>query len=295
MVDKIIIEGDTVRHVREETLSQATLASLAPHLTTRLPTTHPVLPQNPARFVYFDPEAGRGLILIERKPQQHTIAVRHRGTSYAADAARRDADGFSRFAVQLPFQYFAYTFRNQVNVPGQLINFTVDKSFLFWAREPIRAPNDVVYVAPCPNVDTSGSICWGGTISDSSSLSARLDDLVNNFFTTTFNEDLGHRTPFGNSLLDWETNSTEPLAYRSWPFWDSATAIPVSGIATHIGEAPPTNIAELNPSHIDLPTLPANFTVARAREWLDGLSDGARRRILMAAGLLPPVDEEIPA
>ena len=174
-----------------------------------------------------------------------------------------------------------------------MVNFTIDSSYLFWAKDPIRAATDPVWIAPVPNVDGAGSICWGTTDSDSSSLSAKIDDLVNNFFTTTFNEDLGHRTPFGTSLTQWETNSVDPLAWREWVFWNS-TSMEVSAIAARMGSAEPTNMAELDPSFLDLPILPPNFTVLRAREWFDGLSAGAQRRLLLATreAELP---EEVPA
>lgn len=292
MTEQLIIEGDIVRHVRTETLQESPLASLAPFLTTRLATTLPVLPQHPVRYISFDPESSRGLMLVETPPKRHVMQVRHAssGSRYAEDAQRRDADGLSRFNVMLPYQYFAYGF--QVATRGEaLTDFGVRQSFLYWRRDPIRTPSDTLFPARCPNVDGYGSICWGSTNSDSSSLSARIDDLVNNFFTTIFNEDLGHHTPFDTSLTQWETDSENPLAYRDWPMWNSE-GIPLSDIAARMGEAPPTNVAELNPTHVDLPVLPTNFTVARAREWLDSLSDGARRRISAAMALNPEATEE---
>lgn len=285
--EQIIIEGETVRHVRTEVLNETSLASLAPHLTTRLPTTLPLLPQHPVRFVHFNPDSGTGLVIVETPPRRHTIQVRHHDdddTDYSEDAERCDADGISRFNVMLPYQYFAYGFNVNLS-DNALINFTINTSYLFWAKDPIRSPDSPVWVAPCPNVDERGSICWGSTNSDSSSLSARIDDLINNFFTTVFNEDLGHRTPFETSLTKWEEASDfGPLSYRDWTFWDNEPSLPVSEIPDQL-DIHPTNVAQLSPSFIALPELPENFTVARARAWLDNLNDGARRRLNAALAL----------
>lgn len=289
--EQIIIEGDVARRVRMEVLDETLLANLAPHLTTRLATTLPVLPQNPARFINFNPETGDGIILIETRPRRHIIQVQHRSDRYARDAERRDDDGLSRFNVQLPYQYFAYAFTFHTRQDA-LANFTVGAAFLFWAKEPFREPTDTLYVASCPNVDSSGSICWGSTRSDASSLSAKLDDQVNNFFTTIFNEDLGHMTPFGTSMLEWEEASEDPLAWRTWEYWDNARAMTVEEIADHISAAPLTNMAELNPAFVAIPPLPENFTLARAQEYLSSLNPGAHRRLAAALATVQAPDPE---
>lgn len=288
-IEQIQIEGNVVRHLRIETVAESAFDGLAPFLTTRLATTLPVLPQHPARYISFDPESGRGLIIVETKPGRHVIQVRHSGDRYETDAQRMDPDGLSRFNVQLPYQYFAYPF-TMIVAGERLRDFTIGGAYLFWAKDAIRTETDLLYPARCPNVDGSGSICWGSTNSDSTSLSARIDDLVNNFYLTVFNEDLGHLTPFDTSLTEWEEASEDPLAWRTWDYWDDVNGRPLNSIAEYLNHAPPTNVAELNPSHIDIPELPGNFTVARAREWLSGLTDGARRRI--EAALAP---EEVPA
>lgn len=295
MAEQIIIEGDVVRHVRTELLAESQFSELAPFLTTRLATTLPVLPQHPVRYISFDPDNGRGLMLVETKPGRHIIQVRHTGDRYQLDAERRDEDGLSRYNVQLPYQYFAYPFTMVTGADQALRSFTVGRAFLFWAKDAIRDLADTVHPARCPNVDEAGSICWGSTSSDSTSLSARIDDLVNNFYLTIFNEDLGHLTPFGTSLLDWENESDDPLAWRDWDYWNNVRAVPLNEITTYLGSAPPTNMASLDPSFVDMPELPTNFTVARAQTYLESLSPGAHRRLLAALATVPAPDPEEPA
>jgi hypothetical protein len=286
MSEQLIIEGDIVRQIRTEIISEAPLQSLAPFLTTKLPTTIPVLPQNPTRFLYFDPNAKTGIIIVETKPRRHVIQMLHeRGDDdhidYPEDFKRKDDDNISRFNVLLPWQYFAYTFK--VELAGDsFTSFQVDRSSLFWAPEPYRTEDQLLWVAKCPNVDEDGRICWGGTASHETSLSARIDDLTNNFFVTIFNSHLGHTSPFDHSLTEWEKHSDGLLAHRDWPIWEPNLGTPVTSIAERMLQAKPTNMADLDPSFVNIPPLPENFTVARAQHWIAGLDDGTRRRLLAA-------------
>lgn len=296
-MERIIIEGDRARLERIELLSETPLAALAPHLTTRLATVMPVLPRNPVRYLAFDPNDGRGLMLVETPPKRTVLTMRHRtDTNHRIDAARaRDSDdGLARFYVQTPYQYFAYAFTFDVSGEA-LARFGISRHYLFWARDPISEPSSPIWRALCPNIDETGSICFGGTPSDSTSLAAKVDDLVNNFFTTTFNEDLGHATPFEGSLLDWERDSETPMSYRNWPLWEEPP-LRVEQLPSYVHETPITPIAEINPTHVNLPELPENFTVLRARRWLQQLDEGARRRITYAIQHLTedntPVTEE---
>jgi hypothetical protein len=287
MTDTIELDGTgRARLVRRQVLHEGALADLAPHLTTRLPTTLPVLPQNPTRFAHFDPETGTGLFLIETPPRLHHMRVAHYSGRHPTDQERQTDGNVGVFKVQLPWQYFAYSVHIAIT-GSSLRDFSVRESFLYWARDPIRSTSDKMFPALCPNVDEAGSICWGQTQSDSSSLSAQLDDLVNNFFTTTFNEDLGHFTPFGFSLTEWEADSEDPLAHRAWPIWEQDNGLTALEVHEALLNREPTNIANLNPAYVALPTLPHDFTVARAREWWDSLDEGAQRRLSAALALEP--------
>lgn len=288
MTDRLIIEGQVIRHVRETVVSEAPLDSLASRLVTRLPTTFPTLPSAAAtRFLAFDPNAGRGLILLEVKPRHHTIQVMHHGGTYPEDAARADADHISRFRVLLPYTYFVFPFSTR-EINGQMTNFTVDGGSLYWRKDPYRHDDPTLVIAPVPNVDNGGGICWGSTARPGRSLSEHLDALVNEFFLTQFNEDLGHRTPFGTSLTEWERNSQSGLDFLSWPFWDSdqAHSVTMESIWTqNIGGARLPNMADINPSFVEIPPLPEDFTVARAQQWLAQLNPGQRRRLSAAITL----------
>lgn len=301
MVERLEIEGGLIRRVRIETLAEAPLESLSEHLVRRIATTFPVLPSHPVRFMAFDGDTNRGIFLVEQAPGLRHIRVTHRRESNFHDDATRNNDGLTGvWRVQFPWQYFAFVFNHEVR-GSTLVNFTIDGTSLYWARETLRSGDHQLIPAPVPNVDITGGICWGNTHAESSSLNARMDDYINNFTSTTFNEDLGHFTPFNHSLTEWERNSTEdnPLGWMTWEIWSHNNPTTPNQLAAQSIPGSLQNIAEINPSFVDLPTPPENFTIARARQYLDALNPAAQRRFIAAAhSLTSGVDltpEEVPA
>ena len=288
MPDRIVIEGGTARHERVEVLSEAPLESISEHLIRRVATTFPVMPAHPVRYMYFDGETNRGLWLVEAAPTKRNIRVIHsRNSDYSIDRRRRGTDDnpAGSWLVQVPWQYFAFGFSTTVRA-GSFTGFTIDRTDLYWSKDQLRGENHPMIVAPVPNVEGSGHICWGSTRPDNTSLNARIDDFINSFLISTFNEDLGHNTPFGGSLTDWETASANPnpLAWRDWDIWIRSNTITPAQIPTHARtEAPPG--ADISESFLDLPELPVNFTVARAQQYLASLTPAARQRFTFALGL----------
>lgn len=293
MIDRIVMEGGLIRRERIETLSEAPIEALSSVLIRKVATTFPMLPTNPVRYMHFDPEDGRGMWLIEQPPARRHIRVWHNYESnYTDDSNRRDDNGEGVWHVQFPWQYFRFGF-TIVDRNGSLVNFVLDEAALFWSRDTLRDQNHPLIPAPIPNVDDTGHICWGGTRADDSSLNARVDDYINNFTHTSFNEDLGHRTPFGTSLTEWETQSQNdnPLAWRDWPIWQNPrrTYTPLQ-MTTELTAQPIPPMAELNPSFINLPEPPLNFTILRARQYINSLTPAGRARFTAAIAL-----EETPA
>jgi len=300
VTDRVVIEGGVVRHERVDIVSQAPLDSIAHYLVKPIATILPVLPANPVRYIQFDGESKRGLLLVEKAPGQRYIRVAHgEGGRYAEDATRTDAttpEGgrAGSWHVQFPWAYFAFPFRVSVEGAGIMHDFVIDNVLLYWARDQFRSPQDRLLPAPAPNVDTDGRICWGGTRVTNNSLSERVDDYINSFSTTTFNDHLGHLTPFDTSLTEWERQSPadNPMAWRDWPMWTERTNYITVDQIPHEEPAGPIPTARLDPSYIELPPVPQNFTLARAREYLMGLNENARNRFILAALRLA---DEMPA
>jgi hypothetical protein len=292
MPDRIVIEGGIVRSERIEVLGETALSLIEPYLTRYERTTFPVLPRGTVHLAY-DRNTGAGHLLVEQPPQRHTLAVAHHGR-YNEQGHGRNPEGADLFTVQFPYQYFAFTFTMRIR-EDYPVNFTVDGNLLYWRPLPLTSEDDWLYPAAVPNVDPGGGICWGGTLhhADNTSLVQRINAMVNSFAHTTFNEDLGHRTPFGTSLTRWVESSADPLAHLSRAYWQNPerptdlrrAAFQLQNINHQIGgERLP--IAEINPSFVAIPELPDNFTVARAREYLRQLPEGPRRRMIAAVASL---------
>lgn len=287
MTDKIVIEGNLMRHIRTSVISEAPLDSISEHLITRLPTIFPVLPSaGPTRYIGFDPNTQRGMMIVEIPPRTRSINVAHSGDRYREDAAANKTG----WRVTFPFTYFVFPFHTMELTGGRIREFTIGNTGLFWRKETFRnADADFFHIAAVPNVDTGGGICWGSTITPQGSLSEHIDAMINTFFTSTFNQDLGHRTPFGTSLTQWEKDSEQPLNYLNWELWNEETNVNIEQLWAIFAQdqVPPVNMAELNPAYVDIPELPQNFTVLRAREWLQSLTPQHRARLAVA---LQPLD-----
>lgn len=278
--ERIVIEGSIVRHERVSVVNETALSELERHLVRYEATTFPVLPYGTV-FLSYDRNTGQGFLLVEQKPQRISLGMVHRRGH--PDEGHNRANGIDHFNIQLPYQYFAFRFRLGINTTGTPFNFTIDNYHLYWRNMPFTQPTDTLQVAALPNVNERGGICWGSTLAHTpnDNLATRINAMVIMFPHTTFNEDLGHRTPFNGSLTQWEEDSVHPLNYMNWPFWQNTptfTADQIMGIFN----MPPLPMAEINPAYVELPELPQNFTVGRARQWLNSLPDNTRRRMLQA-------------
>lgn len=283
MTERIVIEGQMVRHIRETVISEAPMERLKDSLIEYRAATYPVLPTNATRFMEFDPNSGNGVILVERPPQKHHIRVKHHENSeYNIDGARRDAEGIGVWHVQLPYTYWLFPF-TATRSNERIGNFTVRNTTMLFRREPYRTPEDRFHYAAVPNVDIYGGICWGGTVRPQASFSEHIDALVNEFFITTFNEDLGHRTPFDQSLTDWENASEAPLSWNDWDLWSESDGVTLEDLRDRWTEPGfrdvSRDLADLNPAFVSMPAIPENFTILRAMQWLQSLPEGTRFRV----------------
>lgn len=279
-IDQIILEGSVARHIRTTILNEVPIEELAPHLTTKIGVVFPLMPTAGAtRLLSFDPQSGTGLLLVERAPRKHHMRVEHYGGSYPEDEER----GKEPFYVQLPYQYFAFNF-NYVERGNTLANFSISYAYLFWRTEPIRTLEDHLWAAATPNIDDSGSICFGSTIQPGRSFSEHIDTIINEFYVHTFNQDLGHYTPFDHSMTEWEkaSDNEDPLAWKNWPYWeDTEPVTKVKDLHEYMAVPRPTDRLQLSPSFVALPELPQSLTILRAQQWFEGLTDQQRARLLI--------------
>lgn len=280
--ERFVIEDDVVRQERIEVIRTLPLEAVANRLVVKAPATFPLLPASaPTRFLAYDENTGLGYIILEKQPRKHTIQVRHYSGNYPDDEERADENGIARFDVLLPYHYFGFAFRKRANQTA----FTVYDGQLFFRKTPYTETDTLLWPAATPNVDDAGGICWGATVHPHPTMAEHIDAMVNEFFVSVFNEDLGHFTPFGHSLTEWEENSEPFGAWMDWPYWDNVAPRTLDQVIADFGDGLPRerDMYTLNPAFVELPEMPENFSVARAVEWLNGLRPEQRHRIVLAA------------
>lgn len=293
MAQRIEIEGQIARVVEQTTLYETTLEQLMPQLVTRLPTYLPILPDQ-TKVVAFNPETKRGGLLIEQPPARRNLRIfNDRGATNGPDARRQNenADNIGVFHLQMPWVYFFYGFT--VGIDGEAFNedtilqdFRLDQGFYLWRNEKLTSMDDRLWRGKVPNVDNGSWICWGYTRHDTSSLAERINDMVKNFSSTTFNYHLDAPKPNKyRSYTAWEEDSLkDPLCYLNWDEWTSDQTVvgTVSQFFTRHVDTPLGPVADLSRSTDVIPEPPAQFTVARALDWMNNLPEHRRAQFLHA-------------
>lgn len=282
MVRIVEIEGDIARIVEREIVATTTLDLLAPHMEVRAATITPTLPLG-TRIAAFDPEAGRGAVIIEAAPARTNLNVHFdvgmRGDTPPDDYARGGRPHRATFNIQLPFFHFVYgfTLKTTDNGAGMAAGeFTIDRSYLYMSPAQILTPQDKIWHATMMNVE-GARICWGYGDYDNTSLNERLQHMVNEFPNNVFNNHYGMPRPIDyDSYTAWEAASENPFIFRNWKHWnDTPPAGTVAEIIkTHLAkeyERNGHNYQELplpdDMTTVIIPEPPAQFTQARMREW----------------------------
>ena len=300
MPEYIEIEGEVVRHVRREIIAVTSLAAASPHLEVQAPSIYPLLPRNTVACA-FDGETQRGAVLVEREPERINVSVHFdlglTGNTPDADFNRAvETAGRGRtaqFNIQLPYLYFLYGFRLQVNRTdgGAALNdFTLDRTNLYMSRDRLPNLTTRLWKAKMMNVQNA-RICWGYTTHDGGTMANRINHMVNEFPVTLFNNHYGIPLPRGvASLTAWEEGSeADPMYYRGWAHWegqpDAAPAATLLRDAMSRTEAARlTQLPEPGDwGNILIPQPPQQFTIGRLRQWLDDIPRPLRRRFIEAA------------
>lgn len=293
MTQRIMIEGGIARFLETRVTAEVPLADLMPHLVQRLPTITPILPDG-TRLIAYDPESKNGVLAVEVSPRVTTMDMHFDGGDHGAeheDYARRDNHNHAKFKLALPYLIFAYNFsfnpttvteRYDRVVLGQDIRFTIKDVILYWRNAPLRKPTDGLWVAKIPNLYEGGGICWGDTTADTTTLAARVDDQIKNFFIHGFTNHLGMKRPVNDvsSFTDWETQSAKnPVFWTGWEEWKTPANKTFADLSTSI-QLP--TVGETPTTILDLPEPPRVFGIGRAREWTATLDPRARRVIAQA-------------
>lgn len=277
MSQQIIIEGDLVRLVNITDERTVPLADWLPLIERRVAVHTPVLPRA-TRAIVFDPTNVRDnklSILMEMEPQ--IISLNKRGVIHR---------------IMIPWTRFVFHCRNtspQNDTAWQMSDYRI-----FWSKNKYTNPTaqDMIR-ALVPNVYSDGRICFGSTGANANqSLADRLDQTVNEFYSSEFNADLG--IPFPN---DWtrysqwvRATNTDPLGWMNWPeLQDGNYNYDRFSWDTLINGWTDGSISRNDPVMVTdpVPPLALGATFGRITQWLSELTPDQRSRIRLATDQLP--------
>lgn len=190
-------------------------------------TTTPALPKG---CVLYWKETEYSHYLIERPPAIYDFKWGE------FDWGDDDDDGNTAYMeegsakVSMPWQYFQVSFEtSDDNIYG--IKETFNSLKVYWAFERLTGLDSRVFRAYVPNTGSDGVICLGDVYPEGETTRDRIEDLVDNFYESHFNNDLGWTLPYSwvdnnnaQNIWERETARTGILTYKKWEPYIATTA-----------------------------------------------------------------------
>lgn len=271
MTRRIEIEGDLIRTIEYDVLHQGNLQDVLPLIENRPPVT--LLHPRSAIYTHWDesnPNEKHVRFLCELEPAIRMLRKSNRG-----------------YRVAVPWTYFVFSFYTSDANPTTTHNWSMADHSVFHAPRRLESLEDMLYVAFLPNVDERGSICFGTTgVRTDQPLQNRIDQLVNEWYLTMFNNDLvagrSHPFPFnGTGLGPWVAATREHglQAYTMFPEWNM-TNVPKRPAHEFLDLAEPRSAMVTLTDTI--PPMATSPTFGRTEEWLRELTPTQRYRILVS-------------
>jgi hypothetical protein len=268
-VPRIIeIDGGLVSVVNREVSMTVPLEEWLPLIERRVPVSTPVLPTNVRALWWDETDLNRKklVILIEREPQIINLNM--------AGAIHR---------LSIPWTRFFFHASTRSTLGNEWV---LDDYRLYWSNKRFAnsTANDML-PALLPNIYEDARICFGSTGANAQqSIADRLDQIVNEFYTTTFNGDLTIRRPNGwRGWANWERmTTTNPMGWLTWTDW---TTRPMASWADLCGNAAAGSTTRNDPmvAADGIPDIPLGATFGRINEWFAGMDTPTRHRLLIAA------------
>lgn len=271
MQNIIEINGGLVSIVQRAVTHSMPLEDWLPLVEKRLPINMPVLPTG-TRAVFWDPTNLNEqvlVVLVEQEPQIIHLKM----------------SGLDPMRLSLPYVRFVFTC--QTNNPNNNLNWALmDYRVTFSKSKYVDPTAKDMIRALVPNVYGDCRICFGSTGAEADQiLSQRIDQTVNEFWATTFNNDLTIVRPEGSRTYRRWLRMTEnnPTGWLEWDdFVDDGTRHTFYSFndfsfnrATNI----PARMDEMVANE-GIPEIPLGATFGRVREWIQTLEPTQRLRIL---------------
>lgn len=268
-MQRIEIEGGIQRAIEYTVLSEVPLASVLRHLERAPRLTSPILPRSAILFGQGTNETGSMelYMLLELPPATRMISFRGR-------------DGGTReHRLAIPWTYFHFTCSTVDASRNE--NWMIGMHRAYWSRARVTDIRTASFLVPkLPNIYEDGRICFGSTAPSAAlPIGERLDQIVNEFYSSEFNRDLHIRYPGGYTrLADWAAaTARDANCWNSWTDWrESARAEQL------LDEA----LAPAQPIVIEgtIPQYTSGMSFGAADAWLRTLAPNDRIRLRTELG-----------
>ena len=268
MTQIIEIEGGLVRLISKSIDYQIPMADWIDKIEKRAPINTPVLPTG-TRAMVWDPtdlNAQTLTVLIEREP--HNMRM-----------------DYGRSVKTLSVPWTRFLFFCKTNDPSNHLAWVLTDYRVFWAKSRYADPavSDMI-PAMLPNVYGDGRICFGSTGANANqSLADRLDETVNGFFTSQFNDDLAIIRPNGaRSWRQWERmTANNPTGWVEWDDWDpNVGRHQMYSLDVFQGNVNTTHRFSPMIAADPIPAIELGATFGRAYEWVERLDNNQRARLM---------------
>jgi len=157
---------------------------------------------------------------------------------------------YDMYMIPVPWEYYVMSIADRTIDTGfGSASHLASGLYLFWSKTQLQDPEQAtLYPASLPNIGSNGSVCLGenGTYEDQPD--RKLMELVNEFYDSDFNADLGASTGICSNIHDWlsyhdghETvDLTDPI-FDTLPADDGASIIKIAQSANFQRLTPPDN------------------------------------------------------
>lgn len=266
MTQTIEIAGGLVSLVDRTVQYSVPMSEWLTRIEKRNPIVTPVLPLG-TRAVYWDPTDATNqtlVVLIEEQPKM----------------IRMNLNGITH---ELSIPYTRFFFYAKTSDPTNMSEWRLNDYKIFWSKTQYGDPNkrDMIR-ALLPNVYVDGRICFGSTAANAAqSLAQRLNQTVNEFYVSEFNNDLVIRRPNNaRTYREWvRMTASNPTGWTEWNDWNESMGLHEY---TSYNDLVSNNIDRFAPMLAAEPieAIPLGASFGRLREWLDTLEAGQKSRLL---------------
>lgn len=273
MPQLIEIENGIARLIERSIISEVDADQLHEAITTHAPLTTPLLPAGTVAM-YVDHDHNYIELLVERAPRKEYIKF---GSIELEEWFSDDMP--EPLELPVPWEYYFTRAQIQPNIIAGEAYVGINEILLYWRPTRLQdLENDLLWPAKVPNVDSHGLICFGGMSSVNSSLSDKVNDLINNFYASEFNTDMGLNLP--GSLTTLQNVATDVLGAPQYNlFSDPTDAVTWTRIRQ---AASASERLTAIPSLAAVQTQPSRWTGPTIRRWAQDLPPAYRALITEA-------------